>query len=111
MFDLALSVPVAARKLLDAIATCTKETVWTRYPDGEPATYLHPQGKVIFQGVVNPGDTRSDGSKWQGEKPLYLVVYNQPRNKPGMCDAHWFNMDVLEVQAVPVVESLPKCKE
>lgn len=102
MSNLANSVPSAAQPLLDAIASCTETTVWTRNGDGTPATYIHPDGKVVFQGVIKPGDRRADGSSWVGEKPMYLIVYHHPLNKRGMCDAHWFELDVLEVEAKAV---------
>lgn len=108
MTNLAKSVPPAAQRLLDAIATTKEETVWTHNEDGTPATYLHPLGKIVFQGIVTPGDSRPDGSKWVGEKPMYLVVYDHPRNQPGMCDAHWFELDVLEVSASAISELLPE---
>lgn len=107
MTNLASSTPIAAQKLLNAIATCTEETIWTKSDGGQ--TYLHPKGKVVFQGLVNPGDKRPDGQKWIGDKPMYLIVYNHPRNKPGMCDAHWFELDVLDVAATVVLERLPEC--
>ncbi|MBO3463120.1 hypothetical protein G7B40_001400 [Aetokthonos hydrillicola Thurmond2011] len=103
--SLASSVPPAAQRLLEAIATCTEPIVWTHNSDGTPATYLHPKGKVVFKGVVTPGDTRPDGQKWSGDKPMYLIVYNHPFNKPGMCDAHWFNLDVLDVQSTIIPQS------
>ena len=92
MSNLAPAVPQAAQELLEAIACCTEETQWK---DG---TYLSPQGKVIFQGVVSPGDKRPHGGVWMGEKPLYLIVYHHPRNEPGTCDAHWFDLDVVDVK-------------
>jgi hypothetical protein len=91
--SLAHAIPQSAQELLEAIASCTKETQWK---DG---TCLHPRGKVVFQGVVTPGDKRPGGGVWIGEKPLYLIVYHHPNNEPGMCDAHWFDLDVVDVKA------------
>lgn len=98
MSNLLIGIPKATQELLEAIHSCDEEILWK---DG---TYLHPKGKVVFQGVVTPGDTRPDGGKWVGEKPMYLIVYNHPKNESGMCDAHWFELDVMDVE-VEVLES------
>lgn len=57
--------------------------------------------------MVTLGDTRPDGTKWVGEKPMYLIVYNHPRNEPGMCDGHWFEADTMTVTSQPLLEELP----
>ena len=59
--SITLSAPSAAQELLRAIAQCTEEIIWKN------GTYLHPKGKIVFQGMITPGDKRPDGSKWVGE--------------------------------------------
>jgi hypothetical protein len=98
------SIPIAAQKLLKAIEDCTEVTVWTTDEDGAPATYLHPKGRIVFNGLIKPDDPRPGGGKWVGESPMYLIVYHHPLNAEGNCDAHWFAVDVLEVAAEQVVE-------
>jgi hypothetical protein len=100
MSTITKSTPPAAQDLLEAIAQCDQEITWK---DG---TYLHPKGKIVFQDMVTPGDTRPDGTKWVGDSPMYLIVYNHPRNDPGMCDAHWFEVDTVTVTSQPLLEVL-----
>jgi hypothetical protein len=96
-----LSAPPAAQELLRAITQCTEEIIWKN------GTYLHPKGKIVFQGMITPGDPRPSGGKWIGEKPMYLIVYNHPHNDPGMCDAHWFEVDTVTVTSQLLPEVLP----
>jgi hypothetical protein len=99
------AIPKPAQELLEAISQCEQETQWK---DG---TYLHPRGKVVFQGVITPGDKLPDGRVWVGEKPLYLIVYHHPNNSPRTCDAHWFDLDVIDVEVAtgtPLLEQPPE---
>lgn len=99
---LAKSIPIAAQELLDAIADCKEQTTWTEDAEGKPLTYLHPQGKVVYQGLISPGSMKPDGGYWEGTEPMFLIVYHHPLNAPGCCDAHWFAVDLIEVKAVEI---------
>jgi hypothetical protein len=85
---LSKAIPVAAQDLLNAIASCQAEVEWAK------GVWLHPQGKVVFNGVIEPG---KDG--WVGDSPKYLIAYWHPRCQNGRCDAHWFALDIISAQA------------
>lgn len=61
---------------------------------------LYPGGKVVWHGVVEP-----DGKQWHGQKAMYLVAVWHSGCQPGRADAHWFELDILDVSATVVAES------
>lgn len=62
---------------------------------------LYPSGRVVWHGVVEP-----DGKQWIGTKPMYLIAVWHPGCQNGRADAHWFELDILDVSvtAVEVIE-------
>lgn len=79
--------PPKAQHFLDAIAECQKSGLVTRYFFDYQ---LHPEGKVVWQGWLQPEFIQVQFSK-SVDSPKYLVVYDAPHLPTGSNDFIWFD--------------------
>lgn len=105
-------IPAAALDLLEAIKNCDHIYEYNN------SCYLHPKGKAIWHGVIEPDQTYEINDHkfiWKSGKDLiesaYLVMYTTPEHNKGYVDLHWFSLDILEVEVKQFNErSLPDNK-
>ena len=104
-------IPAAALDLLKAIKKCALQSrsLRDRVYEYSNKCYLHPKGKVVWHGVVEPDHTYEiEGHKlrWKSGKDLiesaYLVIYTTPKHDKGCVDLHWFSLDILEAEVKQV---------
>ena len=78
---------------MDRVRACTSyESIKASTPEGVRSLPIFPGSKIIWNGVIHPGDI-----KWEGEKPdkpYYLVMVRTPKHRPNECDWWWFSMDL-----------------